>query len=388
MASRNPIQDEVAIVGVHSEPYVRDRGMSLEGMALEACIGAARDAGLGASDIDGVCGSSPPAQAIVAGLRLPAVTWWANVAIPFTAQVIEATNAVASGICDTVLAYHSTYRVGGTSRAAQADPFRARAGPGGNRPASNPDTIQGAVAYAAWASRYLHEYGARREHLGLVAINDRSNACRNPHAALRTPLTMDEYLAGRMVRDPLTIFDMDYPVDGADAFVFTTAERARDLDTQSVLVHAATLGMTERPDEDQLPDLRSHGQQVVADNLWRRSELTREDCDLFFPYDGFSVIALSWFETMGYCGYGEAGAFLEQHWDTATNRVLIDGRMPINPHGGSLSDGGTQGVGHVREATLQLRGQAGERQLQGAKTALITPGGFFFNAGGLILRSE
>ena len=97
MAERNPIRDQVAIVGVHSEPYVRDRGMSLDAMTLEACIGAVRDAGLGAADIDGVCGSMLPAHTVVSGLRLPAVTWWANVAIPFTAQVIEATQSVASG---------------------------------------------------------------------------------------------------------------------------------------------------------------------------------------------------------------------------------------------------------------------------------------------------
>lgn len=387
MASRNPLRDRVAIVGVHSEPYVRDRGMSLNAMTLEACIGAVRDAGLAAADIDGVCGSSVPAHYVASGLRLPALTWWANVSIPFTAHVIEAANAVASGICDTVLAYHSTYRQGGTSRSAAADPYRARTGQGGNFLAPNPDTIGGAVGYAAWASRYLHEYGARREHFGLVAINDRSNAALNPHAALREPLTMDEYLGGRMVRDPFTIYDMDYPVDGADAFVITTTERARDLRKRPVLVHAATLGMTGRPDEDQIPDLRHHGQQVVAENLWRRSELTRDDCDVFFPYDGFTVIALSWFEVMGYCGYGEAGPYLEDHWNDAENRIEIDG-IPVNPHGGSLSDGGTQGVGHVREAVLQLRGEASGRQVADAKTALITPGGFFFNAGGLILRSE
>jgi len=388
MATRNPIRDRIAIVGVHSEPYVRDRGMSQNAMTLEACMGAVRDAGLSAADIDGVCGSQVPAHYVASSLRLPALTWWANVAIPFTAHVIEAANAVASGTCDTVLAYHSTYRASGTSRTAAADPFRARTGPGFNVLSRNPDSISGAVGYAAWASRYLYEYGAKREHFGLIAINSRSNASRNAHAALRTPLSMEEYLGGRMVRDPFTIYDMDYPVDGADAFVITTVARARDLPQKPVLVHAATLGMTGRSEEDQLPDLRHHGQQVVAENLWRRSELTREDCDIFFPYDGFSVIALSCFEVMGYCGYGEAGPFLEDHWNPEMNRIEIGGRIPVNTHGGSLSDGGTQGVGHIREAVLQLRGQAEGRQVEGARTALITPGGFFFNAGGLILRTD
>jgi len=388
VASRNPIRDRIAVVGVGTTAYVRDRGKTLGAMALEACIAAVRDAGLEARDIDGLCGSFPPAHYVAAGLRLPALTWYGNFQIPFTAHVIEAMNAVHAGVCDSVLAYHATYRAAGTSRTAAGDPFRARAGPGFNVASPNPDTIGGAVGYAAWASRYLHEYGARREHFGLVAINDRSNAARNEHAALRDPLTMEDYLAGRMVRDPLTVFDMDYPVDGADAFVITTAERARDLPHEPVLIHAATLGMTGRPDEDQIPDLRHHGQQVVAENLWRRSEVTLRDVDIFFPYDGFSVITLSWLEALGYCGYGEAGPFLEKSWDRIENRIKIGGRVLVNTHGGSLSEGGTQGSGHLREAVVQLRGEAGARQAPGLRTALVTPGGFFFNAGGLILRTD
>jgi acetyl-CoA acetyltransferase len=146
--------------------------------------------------------------------------------------------------------------------------------------------------------------------------------------------------------------------------------------------------MTGHPVEDQLPDLRHHGQHVVARRLWSKGELRLADMDLFFPYDGFSIIALSWFEVVGYCGNGEAGPFLEQHRDPATHRICIDGRVPVNPHGGSLSEGGTQGSGHLHEAVLQLRGAAGPRQAPGARTALLVPGGFFYNAGGLILRSD
>jgi acetyl-CoA acetyltransferase len=105
------------------------------------------------------------------------------------------------------------------------------------------------------------------------------------------------------------------------------------------------------------------------------------------PHDGFSVITTRWFEVLGYCGDGEAEQFLAARWDAGQNRILIGGRVPVNTHGGSLSGGGTQGSGHVREAVLQLRGQAGERQAPGARTALLTPGGFFFNAGGIVLRS-
>jgi acetyl-CoA acetyltransferase len=386
--ARNAAKDQVAIVGIGSTPHLRESGTTARTLALRAARDAIRDAGVRAEDVEGIAGSTEvQAYEIASGLGLPAVRWWVNNPIPFHFQIAEAVHAVHAGAADVVLAYHATRRASGTSRSAAGDPFRARSGPGGNRPPHTPDTILGAVGYAAWASRYLHEYGARREHLGLIAINDRSNAAGNPQAALRTPLTMEDYLAARMIREPLSMLDMDYPVDAADAFIITTAERARDLAQPGVLVHTVTSGMTDHPDEDQQADLQHTGQQVVVDRLWKSSDLKLDDMDVFFPYDGFSIITLRWLETVGYCGEGEAGPFLEQNWDSAGNRLLINGRVPVNTHGGSLSGGGTQGSGHVREAVLQLQGRAGERQAPAAKAALLTPGGFFYNAGGMVLRA-
>jgi acetyl-CoA acetyltransferase len=384
---RYPAKDQVAIVGVGSTPHVRDAGVTARTLALRACRDAIRDAGLTAADIDGVAGSTEvQAWEIASGLGLPELRWWINTPIPFTFHIVEAVNAVFSGAAETVLAYHATRRAPGTSRSAAADPFRARAGLGGNRPAHTPDTVAGVVGYAAWASRYMHQFGAKREHLGMIAINDRSNAAANPHAALREPLTMPDYLSARMIREPLSMLDMDYPVDAADAFIITTAERAADMPHPSVLVHAVTSGMTDHPDEDQQVDLHHTGQQIVMKNLWEMSDIKLDDIDVYFPYDGFSVLALRWMEVAGYCGDGEAGAFLEDNWDPHSNRILIGGRVPVNTHGGSLSGGGTQGSGHVREAVLQLQGRAAERQVDGARNALVTPGGFFFNAGGMLLH--
>lgn len=205
---------------------------------------------------------------------------------------------------------------------------------------------------------------------------------------MRAPLTMDEYLVGRMIREPLCLFDMDVPVDGADAFVVTTTERARDLVTPPVLVHAASMGMTRHPEEHLAEDLSVTGQAVVARDLRAKSDLWIEDADLFLPYDGFSFLTLRCLETYGWCKPGEAGDFLRAHRADDTGRVLIDGRVPINPHGGSLSEGGSQAAGHVREAVTQLRGIAGERQVPDARVAFLTPGGLFFNAQGLVLRTD
>jgi acetyl-CoA acetyltransferase len=385
---RSNASDQVAIVGVGTTPYSRESGRTSGSLVLEACVAAITHAGIDRASIDGICGSNrvPPAHYVQSSLGIPAATWWVNPTVPIQHQLIEAMNAVYAGACTTALVYHGNYRASGVSRSAAGNPFRARAGAGFNVLATDPDTLASPVGYAAWAMRYLHQFGVGREVLGKIAINSRSNAVRNEHAAIRTPLTMDEYLSARMIREPLTMLDMDYPIDGADAFIVTSAERARDLTDKPVLIHAAVMGQTGLPAEDQTPDIDSTGQQVVARELWNRSDIGRDDIDVFFPYDGFSIICVRWFEALGFCASGEANAFFDDNWDNETNRLLLDGRVPVNTHGGSLSDGGVQGSNHLREAVLQLRDEAGVRQVPDAAHALLTPGGFFFNSSAIMLR--
>ncbi|KAA0109974.1 thiolase family protein [Mycolicibacterium sp. P9-22] len=384
---RYPIKDQTAIVGVASPAYARDSGRSRMSMVLGACMDAIRDAGLDAADIDGVCGSSVvDTHGVQAALGLPAITWWCNPTIPFQHQIIEAMHAIHAGTCTTVLCYHGTYRP--PSRSGNNSPFRIRAGQGPIGIGQDPDTMFGAVGYAGWAARYLHEFQVSREVFGYIAINGRSNAALNPHAAMRRPFTMTDYLASPMVREPLAILDMDVAVDGADAFVITTAERARNLPRRPVLIHAAVMGEAGVPYEDQTQDFSHTGQQIAACALWERADLRLSDVDVFFPYDGFTVIAVRWFEAMGYCGDGEALGYFRDNWDGATGCLLLGGRVPVNTHGGSLSDGGTQGSGHVREAVLQLRGAAEGRQASNAEVALLAMGGMFFNSGAIILRVD
>jgi acetyl-CoA acetyltransferase len=315
-------------------------------------------------------------------LGIPRVAYHANPGVPFIFQLTTAVGAIFSGLCDVVLAYHAAYRIPWNTSSALKDPFR-RAMPAAP---PTPDSIAAAIAYPAWASRYLYEYGRDREDLALVPLNNRTNAARNPAAAMRHTITLEDYLAARMIRYPLCLFDMDLAVDGADAFVITTAERARDLPLPPVLINASALGMAEKTDEAQATSLRGHGQQVTVEVLRARSDFWIDDCDVYLPYDGFSIITLNWIENIGYCGPGEAPDFLRQHWDESEGRVLIDKRTPINPHGGSLSEGATQGSGHLREAVHQLQGLAGDRQVPGAERAIVTAGGFFFNAQGCTLR--
>ena len=390
---RNPMKDRVAIAGAATTGFTAaNTGRSRTAWAAEACIKVLQECGLHAADVDGIVGSTPEAPTMQAVLGIPEVTFFATPAVPFVNHIAVAAAAVHSGLCDVVLAYHGAYRLAWNTSAALRDPFRrsmAMGAAGGAPPP--PESVNGAIGYTAWASRYLHEFeakGVKREHFGLVSVNDRTNAGHNPGAAMRAPITLDDYLEARMIRWPLCLLDMDVAVDGADALVIATAERAKDLPHRPVLINAVTLGMTGKNQEDQTPSLRDHGQHVVVKALRERSDFWTDGADLYYPYDGFTPITLNWFENSGWCGPGEAGAFLEQHWDLAANRIVINSKVPVNTHGGALSEGATQGSGHVREAVLQLQGRCGDRQVAGVRTALITAGGFFFNAQGLTLRSD
>ncbi|HEX3286767.1 MAG TPA: thiolase family protein [Mycobacterium sp.] len=384
---RNAMKDQVAIVGASTTGFVaKNSTRSQASFAAEASIDVIKKCGLTRDDIDGLCGSWPSAPVLQSVLGIPEITWSGNPVIPMVDHIATAAAAVYAGLCEVVLVYHGAYRAAWNSGSALKDPFRRIATPGLTDPQPGPETMSGAVGYTGWASRYMYEYGVTREDLGLVAINSRSNALGNPGAAMRDPLSMDDYLSAPMIREPLCLYDMDPAVDGADAFIVTTAERARDLALPPVLINAAVLGQVRHNEEDQTVSLRQNGQQVVINTLKAKSDFWIDDIDVYFPYDGFTPITLNWIDNAGWCKPGEAGAFLRQHWDENSQRVLINSRIPVNPHGGSLSEGATQASGHIREAVHQLQGLAGDRQVAGARRALITAGGFFFNAQGLTLH--
>lgn len=381
------MKDQIAIVGVGSTGFSRGDRSPLS-LALEASTAAIRDAGLTAADIDGVVATAEAGAAsapfVVSSLGLTEVSHHSRPAPLIVFSLLDAAQAVFAGAADHVLIVTPVMMSSWNSRRAAQDLWR-RGARSSILPV--PEDSANANAYATWAGRYMHEFGVSKDPFARIAVNSRSNAAANDLAAMRKPLSFDEYHAGRMIRTPLNMYDMDYPADGADAFVVTTAQRAAQLRQPPVLIHAATTGVYGENTEDQLPSLKRHGQHVVVDHLKARSDLWIDDVDLFYPYEGFTIIALSWLETCGFCEMGGAERYLAEHWNDERQRIEIDGRIPLNTHGGSLSEGATRGTGHLREAVMQLRGQAGARQVEGAKVALVTPGGFFFNSQGAILRS-
>jgi len=220
------------------------------------------------------------------------------------------------------------------------------------------------------ANQYLNRYGVSREMLGYIALNGRANAARNPAAIYRDPMTMDDYLSARPITSPFGLYDCDVPCDGAVAVIVSDASVAADLPKPAVRVEAVGTQILERVSWDQ--GTITHEPQVLgqAAHLWTRTSLRPADVDLALVYHGFTFNAISWLEGLGFCGLGEA-----QEWLDGGRRIALNGELPVNPHAGQLSEGRLHGFGFIYEAVIQLRHDAGDRQVAGADTAVVTTGG-------------
>ena len=348
-------------------------------LTVDACLAAVADAGLQVEDIDGLSTypgmggmgmSEGGVTAVEEALRIRPT--WINGGgdLPGPGgSVIAAMLAVAGGLCRHVhcfrTVWESTYATLGLSRG------------GGGRVSGAMSEWRmpfGAFSAANWigmhANQYLHRYGATRELLGMIALNDRANAARNPAAIYRDPMTMDDYLSARPITSPFGLYDCDVPCDASIAVIVSEASAAGDLPHPAVRVDAVGTQILERASWDQ--GTVTHEPQVLGQSahLWTRSSLRPADVDLALLYDGFTFNAVSWLEGLGFCGFGEA-----QGWLDGGRRIALDGQLPVNPHGGQLSEGRTHGYGFVYEAVAQLRHEAGDRQVPDAEVAVVTSGG-------------
>jgi acetyl-CoA acetyltransferase len=301
--------------------------------------------------------------------------------------------AVFAGGCDYCLIVQAYVRGTNMSTSAANDLFRQRAGElfsiGIHTGHYSETWLHGPQVYAALMAKYMRDHGAPRELLGMVAVNNRQWASQNPAAALREPFTMDDYLRARMIREPLGLLDLDLPVDAAEAMVLTTAERARDLPNKPVYIHAMSLGGNEIGEyyENVLGWNRT-APWVAMERLWPRSEITVADIDLFYPYDGFTPIVINWTEAAGFAGPGEAWGLFQNSWDDREQKLKLHGRTRLSTGGGSLSHGRAGGFNYYTEAVRQLRGDAGSRQVDGAKTALFGIGSYFHDPAAVIFKTD
>ncbi|KGI69151.1 OB-fold domain-containing protein [Mycolicibacterium rufum] len=390
MLRTEKFEEKSAITGIGASRLGRRLMVAPLSLTIEACEAAVADAGLTLADIDGL--STYPGLD-VAGMGEGGVTklegalglrpTWINGGMDTFGpggSVIAAMMAVATGMARHVLCFRTLWEAtfGQLVKEGRLTP------PGGARTDSWQmpfGAVSAAHTLALNAQRHFHRYGTTRETLGWIALNQRANAAVNPTAIYRDPMTMDDYLGARMITTPFGLYDCDVPCDGAVAVVVSAVDTVADRPKPPVFVEAVGTQIIERTDWDQTT--LTHEPQVLgqAAHLWTRTSLRPADVDVAELYDGFTFNCLSWLEALGFCGIGEAREFLD-----GGSAIARDGVIPLNTHGGQLSHGRTHGMGLVHEAVTQLRGEAGERQVDDARVAVVSSGGLT-PSGVMLLRS-
>jgi acetyl-CoA acetyltransferase len=290
--------------------------------------------------------------------------------------VSQAMLAVEAGLCRAVLVYRSlngrSGRRYGRSTDSEVSGVYQFGAPHGY--------LVPAQWFAMWAQRYLFEFGLPPTALGHVATTFRKHAQRNAHAVSRTALSMDDYVRGRWISEPFRVYDCARETDAAAALLVTTLDRARELRHHPIIAlataeHAGAGGYT-----DAWPDMTKMYSAYVAPCLWQKAGVTPADIDVACLYDCFSYTALVTTEDFGFCEKGEGADFYRR------GDATYGGKVVINPHGGLLSEGYVHGINHHYEAVLQLRGQAGVRQVPDAELALVSAG--VANWGGAIVYAR
>ncbi|MFI7361325.1 thiolase C-terminal domain-containing protein [Streptomyces sp. NPDC050149] len=361
-------------------------------LTVEACEKAVTDAGLTLDDIDGL--STYPGGGAYGGFAEGGVTAlesalgirpvWHNGAgetLGPGGSLIAAMLAVASGLARHVLCFRTVWEATHAELVRQGK-IRLPRGAGADGWFKPFGAVSPAIMLAMNAQRHMHRYGTTRETLGWIALNQRAGAALHPDAVYRDPMSMDDYLSARTITTPFGLYDCDVPCDAATAVVVSAAETAGDLPRAPIRFEAVGTQIVERLEWDQAT--LTHEPQVLgqAAHLWTRTELRPADVDVALLYDGFTFNCLSWIEALGFCGIGEARDFLD-----GGKNIARDGVIPLNPHGGQLSHGRTHGMGLLHEAVIQLRGDAGARQVAGARTAVVSSGGLT-PSGVLLLRTD
>lgn len=368
------MKDATAIVGIGQTEFAKSIDQSELTLAVRAIKAALADAGISPSEVNGLSSFTmePNMEVEVArNLGMEDVTWFSQVGYgggAACAVVGQAAMAVATGQCEVAVAWRARKRGARTSRPWAQVAERIEGPAQWSRPFG---LLRPVDEIAMLTRRYIHEYGATREHLCNVAMAFRAHANRNPHALMYDKtMTRDDYFASRMISEPLNLFDNCLETDGALAVVVARTDRAKHQPQPSVLVHGYAQGlnaqhqtMTNFHRED---PLRGPA-WAAADLLWRRADFTPADLDVAQLYDAFSPLIPLSLEGYGIVGRGEGGPF------TDDGNLELGGGLPTNTSGGGMSEAYVHGMNLVVEGVRQLRGTS-TSQVEGAETCLVSSG--------------
>lgn len=348
-----------AIVGVGYTPVMRHSRDSVGTLAVEAALHAIGDAGLKPGDIDGYVGCPRQTHApdgveevsagyMIEELGIEDPGWVTDVDGLPTDALLVASQALQVGACRYALVLGTAFS---GSRIGHAHDHRYAVGSDQfTRPYGFGMTGD---AHSLRLQRYMHDYRATREELFGVIEGQREYARLNQYAYWRDrELVLDEYLYSRWIYEPLCLFDCVIPVTAAGALVLTTADRAKDLPNPPAYI--AGYANSRQPE----------------DTIFQVSGIYRQDVHVAQLFDGFSPFVWYWLEGLGFCGPGEGHAFTQE------GRTRRGGELPVNTHGGDLGEGPLRGLGHLREAAVQVMGRGGDRQAPNAGHCLVSVGQF------------
>ena len=386
------LKDRACIVGIGQSEFSRPKsgGKTSLALQLEAASTAIADAGLENRDIDAILPfpNLATAEELAANLGIEnlrfAVTVQMGGAAP-VASLAVAAMAVATGEAAAVLIPAGWNGYSGR-RARETVVEQASSIPGGAI-ARDYYLPFGLTAPPQWyslmARRHMHEFGTTQAQLGAVAVAMRKHAQLNPAAVMHgKPMTMEDYLASPMVTAPYRLFDCCLETDGAAAVVVTTSERAHHLAKKPVYIMGAASGRPYPADDiTNRRDIFETGLTLAAPEAFAMAGIEPRDVSFAEIYDCFTFEVVQQIEECGFCARGEGGSFVEG------GRIEIGGALPVNTHGGLLSEAHVLGASHVVEAVRQLRGEAGGRQLDGAEIGVVTGWGDFGDGSIAILRN-
>ncbi len=357
--------------GVGETAYSKQSGTGVLALHLDAALSAIEDAGLSPKDIDGVIvygGMGVVAEDFITNFGLGDLRFSATTPLGGASPVAAlqcAAAAVASGICRHVLVPLARNGASGgriAARLREAPQFRAVA---------EFELPVGAFApaqlYAQMARRHMALYGTTSLQFAEVAVSTRANALLNGNATMRRPLTVEDHQASRMIADPFRLFDCSLESDGGAAFIVSTPDCAGDLPNRAVELLGVAEGHPDSPSAiTQRPDMVMIGLDKAAPRAFAMAGVTHADIDVAEIYDCFTYVVIRQLEALGFCKLGEGGAFVE------SGAIRLDGSLPVNTHGGLLSQAHLAGMNHIVELVRQLRGTAGAAQLANARVGLVT----------------
>ena len=371
----------VAIAGIGGMRFGKYGDRSLRVLGEEACIKAIRDAGMKPREIQlayvGNLAQWEWGQGLLIGhsvlreigiTKIP-ITRVENGCATGSNAFHEAWYRVATGACDIALAFGvEQMTVASSEKILNVFTGRQHAERDGDMGNSAPGL------FALMARRHMEEFGTTREQMAMVAVKNRKFGARNPEAQLTKALTVEEVLTDRMICDPLTLPQCCPRGDGAAAVVLVAAKIAGKYAPIPITVAASVQVSGSYSDTASYTSFDTDVRAAAA--AYRMAGLGPEDIDLAEVHDCFSIAEIVHYEDLGFCRKGEGGRFIEEG-DSG-----IGGKIPVNTSGGLLSKGhviGATGISQIIELVRQLRGQAGRRQVEGARVALQHNGGGFIH---------